>query len=373
MKNNAADGNFGIKPANCPKDEELDKENNIAKILVVDDEPDFEELIKQRFRKKLREKKYEFVFAGHGKHALEVLEEHKDVDIVLSDINMPVMDGLTLISELNNSHPLLKSIIVSAYGDMDNIRIAMNRGAFDFVTKPVDFADLELTMDKTINYVRQLRKTLETVKENNILKMYVDESVLKFMASKNFESSLMASETVEATIAFIDICGYTAISETEPPDTVVKLLNGYFDLMVREIINQGGFIDKFIGDAIMAVFRGDSHLVRALGACLAVRNQINHLPAFYDQVQFTPRVSIGVNSGELVAGNIGSESLRRLDYTVIGDVVNTAKRLQTAAARGQIVINEDAYEKVKAFFKCKAIGEIRLKNKSNPVYIYEVI
>lgn len=367
MKDSVVNGNFSTKPMS------KETEDVMAKILVVDDEPDFELLIKQKFRKKIRDKKYGFVFACHGKHALEVLEEHQDIDIVLSDINMPVMDGLTLISELNKSHHLLKSIIVSAYGDMENIRIAMNRGAFDFVTKPVDFADLELTMDKTIRYVRQLRETLKAVKENNILKMYVDESVLHFMASKNFENSLMDSETIEATIAFIDICGYTAISESEPPDMVVKLLNGYFDVMVREIINQGGFIDKFMGDAVMAVFRGEHHLRRALNACLAVRNRINQLPKFYNQVKFTPRVSIGVNSGELVAGNIGSESLKRLDYTVIGDVVNTAQRLQVAAAKGQIVINENTYEKVRELFNCKPIGEMRLKNKANSGCIFEVI
>ena len=150
---------------------------------------------------------------------------------------------------------MLKSVIVSAYGDMENIRTAMNRGAFDFITKPVDFNDLELTIEKTLKYVIQMRETLKAIKENNILKMYVDETVLNFMDTQEFESSLMANETVEATVVFIDICSFTSISENETPDTVVKLLNSYFDVMVKEIIAQEGYIDKFIGDAIMAVFR----------------------------------------------------------------------------------------------------------------------
>lgn len=345
----------------------------MAKILVVDDEADLEVLIKQKFRKQIRDRLYEFVFAVNGNHALEQLEVHPDVDIVLSDINMPEMDGLTLLSRLNEKHTILKSVIVSAYGDMENIRTAMNRGAFDFVTKPVDFSDLELTIDRTIKYVSQIRETLKAIKENNILKMYVDETVLNFMGTREFESSLIANETIEATVVFIDICSFTSISENETPDTVVKLLNSYFDLMVKEIIAQNGYIDKFIGDAIMAVFRGDHHLDRAIDACLAVKSEIARLPEISEQVKYKPNVSIGLNCGELVSGNIGSASLRRLDYTVIGDVVNTAQRLQSAGAPGQIIINEASYQKVKEYFKCRKVGEVSLKNKSVPMVIYEVM
>ena len=127
----------------------------MAKILVVDDEVDLEMLIKQKFRQKIREQLYEFVFAINGLDALQKLKDHPDVDVVLCDINMPEMDGLTLLVKMKDVSPLVKAVIVSAYGDMDNIRTAMNRGAFDFVTKPVNFEDLELTVQKTIQYVNQ--------------------------------------------------------------------------------------------------------------------------------------------------------------------------------------------------------------------------
>ena len=345
----------------------------MAKILVVDDETDLEVLIKQKFRQKIREHKYEFLFAVNGKQALEQLENNLDVDIVLSDINMPEMDGLTLLSKLNEQHSLLKAVIVSAYGDMENIRTAMNRGAFDFVTKPVNFEDLELTMEKTITHVRQLRDTMRAIKENNILKMYVDETVLNFMSTREFESALMVNETIEATVAFIDICSFTKISETESPDTVVKLLNSYFEVMVKEIIAQGGYIDKFIGDAVMAVFRGDYHLDRAVDACLEVRRKVSEIPGDAGSIHFKPNVSIGINSGEMISGNIGSGTLRRLDYTVIGDVVNVAQRLQTVAKEGQIIINQDAFEKIKESFNCEKVDEVMLKHKANPVVIYEVL
>ncbi len=342
----------------------------MTKILVADDEADLETLIRQKFRQKIREQQYEFVFAINGKQALEKMQQHPDISIVLSDINMPEMDGLTLLTKLNETSPLTKTVMVSAYGDMDNIRTAMNRGAFDFVTKPVNFDDLELTMQKTIKHVNQMKETLQAIKENNILKMYVDENVLSFMGTREYESSLMENETVDGTVAFIDICSFTSISEKENPDTVVKMLNDYFDVIVKGVIAQNGIIDKFIGDCVMAVFKGDYHLDRAIDACLAIRNSIDSLPAAH---QFTPKVSIGINSGEMISGNIGSATLKRLDYTVIGDIVNTAQRLQSAAGNSQVVINEACFEKVKLSFNCKKIGSVNLKNKSGEMVLYEVL
>jgi sigma-B regulation protein RsbU (phosphoserine phosphatase) len=127
--------------------------------MVVDDEPDLESLIRQRFRRQIRDGEYDFVFAYNGLEALSRLLEFPDINLILSDINMPEMDGLTLLAKLNElKNPNLKTVIVSAYGDMDNIRTAMNRGAFDFVTKPVDFTDLETTINKTIRELQILRQ-----------------------------------------------------------------------------------------------------------------------------------------------------------------------------------------------------------------------
>ncbi len=341
----------------------------MTKILVVDDEEDLKILIKQRFRQKIRQKEYDFIFAENGKHALQQLLEHQDVDLVLSDINMPEMDGLTLLSKLKEQNSILKSVIVSAYGDMENIRTAMNRGAFDFITKPIDFKDLEITIEKTIEHVETIRQTLQAVKENNILRMYVDETVINFMGSKEIRTSLFDNETVEGTAVFVDICGFTSITENESADEVVNMLNSYFDIMAKEVIKQKGAVDKFLGDSVMATFRGEYHLDRAVDACLAIRNAVEES----DLGIGNPQVSIGINSGEMVWGNIGSSTLKRLDYTVIGDAVNVASRLQSAADKGQILITEACYEKIKESFVCKKVGEKVLKNKKEPVMVYEVL
>ncbi len=132
------------------------------KILVVDDEPDLEPLMLQRMRRHIRAGRYKFVFAQNGIEALERLNEDNEIDMVLSDINMPRMDGLTLLEQIPKVDPNIRSVIVSAYGDMKNIRTAMNRGAFDFVTKPLDFADLQITIDRTLSHMTEWREALSS-------------------------------------------------------------------------------------------------------------------------------------------------------------------------------------------------------------------
>lgn len=137
------------------------------KIMVVDDEPDLQMLILQKFRKKIHNDDYEFYFAENGQEALDLLNGTSDISLILSDINMPKMDGLTMLQKLQDIEDLaLKTVIVSAYGDMENIRTAMNRGAFDFVTKPIDFTDLEVTIERGLKEIHYMR---ENLKQKNLL------------------------------------------------------------------------------------------------------------------------------------------------------------------------------------------------------------
>lgn len=164
------------------------------KILVVDDEPDLEPLMLQRMRRYIRTGVYEFVFAHNGVEALEALDLDESIDMVLSDINMPKMDGLTLLEKIPDIAPDIRAVIISAYGDMKNIRIAMNRGAFDFVTKPVDFDDLKFTIDRTLQHIREWKDALSArdqlvvlQNELNVASM-MQQSILpnKFARSDNY-------------------------------------------------------------------------------------------------------------------------------------------------------------------------------------------
>ena len=146
----------------------------MPKILVVDDEPDVEHLVLQTFRRRRRSGELSFVFAGNGQEALDALNAEPDIDMILTDINMPVMDGLTLLEQLRDVDSVTKAVVVSAYGDMKNIRTAMNRGAFDFITKPIDREDLQLTVDKTLTHLSLLREALRSHDELIAIRQELD-------------------------------------------------------------------------------------------------------------------------------------------------------------------------------------------------------
>ena len=164
------------------------------KILIVDDEPDLEVLIRQRFRRSIRSGEFEFLFAHNGVQALEKLRENWDIAVMLTDINMPQMDGLTLLNELEQLNEetghLTKAVVVSAYGDMENIRTAMNRGAFDFLTKPIDFQDVEITIKKTLDYVSQIKEG-RRVEEYRLAKTVAEDNYAQLKELEALRDSLV--------------------------------------------------------------------------------------------------------------------------------------------------------------------------------------
>src|SRR5690242_931361 len=200
-------------------------------VLVVDDEPDLEALILQKFRRQIRDGVVSFVFARDGLDALQSIEQNPQVDLVVSDINMPRMDGLSLLAKLQEAEDKKSTIIVSAYGDMSNIRAAMNRGAFDFLTKPIDFSDLETTIDKTIRHVEMLREVrrrqAEAERAHASLSRYFSPQIARRLASANGESDGMEVQWRDVATIFTDITSFTSLVETAAPDVLGELLNEY--------------------------------------------------------------------------------------------------------------------------------------------------
>lgn len=305
-----------------------------AKILAVDDEPDFEALLKQRFRRQVRSGEYAFRFARDGEEALAALAEDPDIELLLLDINMPVMDGLTLLSVLKERQMAVRAIIVSAYGDMDNIRTAMNRGAFDFVTKPVDLSDLEITVRKTLDDIARVREldrrraAAERARMN--LSRYFSPDLVGLLADRDEPLGPVRRETV--AVLFVDIVGFTRMAENMAPEDVVTLLREFHERMAAEIFACGGTIEKYIGDAIFAVFglldKAPDDATKALTcahrmlAALGTWNRERER-----QGQSMLAIGIGINYGPAVVGDVGSK--QGLSFTVIGDTVNTASRLQS--------------------------------------------
>ncbi|MDC0711877.1 protein kinase [Stigmatella sp. ncwal1] len=333
-----------------------------AKVLVIDDEPSMEVLMRQRFRKQIREAHYEFIFAVDGLDGLEKLREHPDTDVVLSDINMPKMDGLTFLSRVSEVNALVKVVIVSAYSDMDNIRVVMNRGAFDFLVKPIDFADLEATLIKALRHVTELRQMVQSAEENQLLRLFVHHNLLERVLPLLPGHNMVLGEKDEATVAFLDVPGFTALARQERPEAALQRLNAIFEVLVPELTGRGGVVDKFVGDAVMVVFRGQEHLVRALEACLAARRRLREMAFRHgEQSAYAQGVCMGLDSGEVLCGSVGARRLGRLDYTVIGEAANTAARLASLASKEQLLITDALRQRLDESFEC-----MRLEGRSLP-------
>lgn len=318
-----------------------------TKILVVDDEPDIEPLVTQHFRRQIRGGSLSFRFARDGREALDVLAADREIGVVLSDINMPVMDGLTLLSEIAAQALPVRAIIVSAYGDMGNIRIAMNRGAFDFLVKPIDMTDLDLTIRKTLDEIERVaamrRERDEAQRMRSNLARYFSPKIVDILAARN--EPLGPIRRQDVAVLFSDIVGFTGLAEGLAPERIMEILRDYHARMSAVIFDCGGTLEKFIGDALMATFGvpdpSADDAPNALRCAFAMRQALrdwNHDRAALGEAPI--EMGIGVHFGPVVLGDLGGE--HGMAFTVIGDTVNTASRLQdmTRSLGAPIVASE---------------------------------
>jgi adenylate cyclase len=357
-----------------------------AKILAVDDEPDFELLITQRFRRQIRDQEFEFRFAHHGEEALTALSAEPDIELMLLDINMPVMDGLTLLSELRERQLEVQAIIVSAYGDMTNLRTAMNRGAFDFVTKPVDLSDLEITVRKGLANVAKLREMdrqrAAAERARNNLSRYFSPNIVDLLASQDEPLGAGRRETV--AVLFADMVGFTRMAEVMAPEDVLALLREFHSRMTAEIFASGGTVDQYMGDGIIAVFgapaASPNDAVNALNCAemmLDALERWNHEREEEGDARLD--IGIGINYGPVVLGDVGSE--HAMSFTAIGDTVNTAARLQvmTRSLHTPLVVGDAVVRAIQAsspeiaaerLGRLEDLGEHSLRGRASPVRIW---
>ncbi len=347
-------------------------------ILVVDDEPDLETLVIQKFRRQIREGEFSFLFARDGVEALETVAGHPEIDLVLSDINMPRMDGLTLLARLQESATPLATVIVSAYGDMSNIRTAMNSGAFDFLTKPIDFADVELTIAKTIRSVGAARESRSqravAERAHAALARYFSPNLAAELAAEG-RSPDLAARRRDITALFTDVAGFTSLVETLEPVALAKLLNGYFTGMTEIVFAHGGTVAKIMGDALMVLFGAPvdqpDHAARAVACALDLDTfaQQFRVASLKDNL-LIGETRIGVNSGPALVGDFGGGLY--FDYTAYGDTINTASRLEAAnkAVGTRICVSTHVLERAPDL-PVRPIGDLMLRGRTDALRCYE--
>jgi adenylate cyclase len=346
------------------------------KILAVDDERDVESLLTQSFRKQIRSNEFEFIFSYDGMQALKKLQERQDLEVVLLDINMPVMDGLTFLAQLNESGSDLRVIMVSAYGDMSNIRLSMNRGAYDFIMKPVDMGDLDTTIRKTAVEVRRYRElqaqkqAAERCRRN--LSRYFSPNVAEFLSHK--DEPLGPVRRQDLTIIFADLVGFTNMAEASSPETVIELLRAFHSRMSHIIFGYGGTIEKYIGDAVCAAFgvpeSSDTDAERAVLCAMEMCSSLEHwneerLRCGSVKLQ----MGVGINSGPAVLGDIGTD--HSMSFTVIGHTVNVASRLQslTRDLRTSILVSDSTAQAVGRSSTPEAATTLQMLSDSDDISI----
>ena len=348
-------------------------------ILFVDDETDLEALILQKFRKQIREGSMTVMFAHDGIEALQTLELHPHVDLVVSDINMPRMDGLALLQKLLEQEEQKSTIIVSAYGDMSNIRTAMNRGAFDFLTKPIDFSDLEATIVKTIRHVAMLRearrKQAEAERAHASLSRYFSPQIASRLACADGASDGMEVQWRNVATIFTDIAGFTSLVEAAKPEVLGTLLNEYVGGMTEVVFAHEGTVAKVIGDAIQILFNAPGDQPDFASRAVACAHDLDAWAEEFRRRWKDKGVNFGVtrigaHAGPALVGNFGGS--RFFDYTAYGDTINTAARLESANKflGTRICVSASVAGGV-ANFQGRPVGDLVLRGRSEPLRAFE--
>jgi adenylate cyclase len=349
----------------------------IHTVLIVDDEPDMEALVLQKFRRRIGAGGIRFVTAQDGVEALEVLANDA-VDLIVSDINMPRMDGLSLLEKLQERELEIATIIVSAYGDMTNIRTAMNRGAFDFLTKPIDLQDLERTIDKTLQQIERMRRMsrdrAEAERARSALARYFSPKLADQLATDPRFMQLGGERRV-GTFLFTDLADFTPLVESGDPGAVVQLLNEYLDGVTQAVFAHEGTVVKILGDAVYAMFGAPAeqadHAARAVRCAMDIDCFARGFAESQNRAGIPlGRTRIGVNTGSAIIGNFGGELF--FDYTAHGDAINVAARLEGANKHlgTHICVSGSTVAEIPDFHG-RPIGELLLKGREAPLMTLE--
>lgn len=311
-----------------------------------------------------------------GSQALEAVRNEKP-DLVLTDIRMPVMDGLSVCQNIKGdaATQFIPVVIVTALDSQDDELDAIEAGADDFITKPFSSIIL-LTRVRSLLRLKRLHDDLENRNEllNQVLNRYVDQEIADIILTDPERHLRLGGETRQVTVLFADLREFSRFSASHPAPEVVDTLNLVFKELVEIVVSHKGTFDKFLGDAIMAFYgapiSGEDDTERALRTAIELQDCFRRLQSdTSNQILVPLGLGVGIHSGEAIVGNVGSERL--MDYTVIGDTVNVARRLQETAKSGEILISSATREMVPNA-DVEHRGPQHLAGRTEPVEVYNL-
>jgi len=337
------------------------------RILVVDDSM----LVLNMMKQGLSQQGFEVLTANDGQEGYNAAVEHEP-DLIITDFNMPKMDGRELTRALKSREELSNIpvlMLTAADSDTDQKK-GKHAGVSAFLSKP-------FPPDKLVVIAEKLIAERRLIRERQAMQHYLSESAVEAAVAAADQKSAVDHMRVEETfltIFFTDIVGFTPMTERMDPSNLVNLLNEYFDEMVVILKQNGATIDKFVGDAIMALFlesKNRSHEECAYNAVKTGLEMIEALRTFNQNRQDQVNIRVGINSGTVIMGDIGSKLYRR-DYTVIGDSVNIAARLESAAEKGSVLVSDTTYKLIKDFVEIEDTSSIIVKGKADELLVHKV-
>ena len=334
-------------------------------ILAVDDEP----LNLQLLEAILIPQGFRVETATNGEEALDKIRLLK-LDTILLDVMMPVMNGHEVCRRIreNKNWPYIPVIFITASEvDQDSIVKGLDSGGDDYIRKPIDSLEL-LSRIRACLRVKSLYDELNRTKAE--LSRYVSLSTRKMVEGMTTGDAQPANRSAEVTILFSDIRGFTEISENMEPESIFTMLNDNLTKQIKIIERNSGIIDKLSGDEVMAVFEGPGMVTNALKCAIQIVEALSFEKKENNQEWF--KVGIGINTGQVYLGSLGSETFR--DYTVIGNIVNVAARLCGLAIKRQILFTDMTQKQIQSLnFEYRSIGKHPVKGLKKPIEIYELL
>jgi len=343
----------------------------VLRVLAVDDNPDNVELIADI----IGALGYDVVRAFDGQQALDSVSQQIP-DLVLLDVNMPGMSGFDVLRELraDEATAQLPVILLTALADIEYRVEGLDLGADDYLTKPYSPRELIARIEtrlRTKSHADDLREKQKVIRAT--FERFVSASVVNQMLEDPTAIKL-GGKMQEVSVLFADIQGFTSTSEHTDPEKLLNILNQYHELIVHVIQSKKGTIDKFIGDAVMALYNTPlevpDHALLAVKSAIEIRDALVDFHPQFDEM-FRWNINFGIHTGMAVVGNVGSSQI--MDFTAVGDTVNVAARLQGQSDDGQILISGATFEHVKSVVDAHPLGSLTFKGRRVPVETYDVI
>ncbi len=352
-------------------DWELERNKYRPRILIADDDADLRQLLTDI----LSMQGYEVLVAQDGEEALALAWAERP-DLVVLDVTMPKLNGFAVcrLLKADRETATIPIMILTSRGDPEDRTRGLNLGADDYLPKPFHYNELAARVAARVRVKREADVLRE--REHHIratFERYVVPKVVNLLLADPGQVRLGGAKQ-ELTVMFADLRGFTTLAEQTSPEELVVLLNGYLNVAAKAVLAYEGMLDKFMGDAVMALFnvpwRQADHARRAVGAAWDLQQR---LTVHHRELPEDRRLSFGVavHTGEAVVGNIGSTEL--LNFTAVGDTVNLTERLQELAGAGQILISESTYRLVSDSVDVVALGEFPLRGRRETVPVYQVV